>query len=142
MLCLLQLALLVHIPNGFMSQYPPGPAKGSTPVAEDLRIGAEVEAIVREAAPMALVEPAGFSVLASSPVWIQPVDLRSEKALGRWTPETLVDSIRRHQWRVVVLNYKFLPEEVMDALEREYRLDLGLASPNGFSYFVYRPRDD
>jgi hypothetical protein len=40
-----------------------------------------------------------------------------------------------------VLNYKFLPEEALEALEREYRLDLGLASPNGFSYFIYRPKD-
>ena len=139
-LAVAQLLLLFHLPNGFMVHYPPGPAKGSTPVPEDVAIGNRDEAIVRAAGPNALVELAGFSVLAGTPVWIQPVDLQAEQRLGRWTPALLNASIAEHRWSVVVLSYKFLPPESLDVLQREYEQTEGLASPNGFSYFVYRPR--
>jgi hypothetical protein len=139
-LAVAQLLLLFHVPNGLMVHYPPGPAKGSTPVAEDLRIGDRVEAIVRDAGPGALAELAGFSVLAGAPVWIQPVDLQAEQKLGRWTPDMLNASIAAHRWSVVVLSYKFLPPESLTVLEREYEQTDGLSSPNGFSYFVYPPR--
>ncbi len=139
-LALVQLALLVHIPNGFMSQIPPGPAKGVTPVQEDVRVGDRVAAIVREAGARALVEPAGIAVVAGAPVWIQPVDLQAEQQRGRWSSATLNDTIREHRWAVVVLTYKFLPADVMATLDEEYVLTDGLPSPNGFSYFVYRPR--
>lgn len=139
-LAVIQMVLLFHIPNGFMTHYPPGPAKGSTPVGEDMRVGERVEEIARAAGPNALVELAGFAVRAGAPVWIQPIDLRAEQRRGRWTPELLNASIADHRWSVVVLSYKFLPAESMAALEREYVQTDGLSSPNGMSYFVYRPR--
>lgn len=139
-LAAVQLALLIHLPNGLMTQYPPGPAKGSTPVEEDVRIGERVEAIVRSGGQNVLVELAGFAVLAGGPVWIQPVDLLAEQQRGRWTPDILNASIAEHRWSVVILSYKFLPPESLATLEGEYQQTDGLASPNGFSYFVYRPR--
>jgi hypothetical protein len=139
-LAVAQLALLFHLPNGFMANYPPGPAKGSTPVEEDVRVGERVEALVRSGGHTALVELAGFAVLAGAPVWIQPIDLQAEQRRGGWTPDLLNASIAEHRWSVVVLSYKFLPAESLAALEREYQQTEGLASPNGFSYFVYRPR--
>jgi len=139
-LAAVQLALLIHLPNGLMTQYPPGPAKGSTAVEEDVRIGERVEAIVRSGGQNALVELAGFAVLTGAPVWIQPVDLLAEQRRGRWTPDLLTASIAEHRWSVVVLSHKFLPPESLATLEREYQQTDGLSSPNGFSYFVYRPR--
>lgn len=135
-----QLAMLFHLPNGLMSQVPPGPAKGATPNAEDVRVGEQVLSIVREAGPYALVEPAGFAVLARVPVWVQPLDLVAEQRIGRWMPDQLVKSIAARRWPVIVLSYKFLPDGAMAALDRAYEQTDGLASPNGFSYFVYRPR--
>jgi hypothetical protein len=139
LLCL-QLAVLFHVPNGFMSQFPPGPAKGATPVPEDVLAGDHVLAAVRAAEGPTLVEPAGFSVLAGSTVWAQPIDLIAEQHRGRWTPGLMVAAVEQHRWALVVLNYKFLPSEVLDALERTYELTEGIPSPNGFSYFIYRPR--
>ena len=139
-LALAQLALLVHFPNGWMVHYPPGPAKGSTPVAEDVRVGNRVEAIVRSAESSALVELAGFAVLAGAPVWIQPIDLQAEARQGRWTPDLLSASFAERRWSTVVLSYKLLPPDSMAAFERGYEQTDGLASPNGFSYFVYKPR--
>ncbi len=138
---LAQLILLVHLPNGFMAQYPPGPAKGSTPAAEDVAIGDHVEELVRSAGPNVLVELAVFAVLAGAPVWIQPIDLQAEQRRGRWSPDLLNSTVADHRWSVVVLSYKFLPAESLAALEREYEQVEGLASPNGFSYFIYRPRE-
>src|SRR5207249_10650125 len=86
LLCI-QFALLFHVPNGFMSQFPPGPAKGATPLPEDIAVGDHVLATVRDAGPRSLVEPAGFAVLAGIPVWMQPVDLIAEERRGRWTPD-------------------------------------------------------
>ena len=140
-LALAQLVLLFHVPNGFMSTYPAGPAKGATPVAEDVRAGDRVLALIREAGPLALVEPAGFAVLAGTPVWVQPLDLQAEERLGRWNPDLLARSFADHRWSLVVLNYKFLPPAIMATLEREYVLVESFASPNGFSYFVYRPKE-
>jgi hypothetical protein len=139
-LAVAQLVLLVHIPNGYMSDFPPGPAKGSTPVEEDVRVGDQVEAILQAAGPNALVELAGFAVFAGAPVWIQPIDLQAEQRRGRWSPELLNASIDEHRWSVVVLSYKFLPAEAMAALEHAYEQTDGLTSPNGLSYFIYRPR--
>jgi hypothetical protein len=137
---LVQLVLLFHVPNGFMASYQSGPAMGSTPVQEDVAVGAEVEAVVRQAGPNALVELAGFAVLAGAPVWLQPIDLQAETRRGRWTPDRLNASFAEHHWSVVVLSYKFLPPESMAALERWYVQTDGLSSPNGLSYFVYTPR--
>ena len=109
-------------------------------MAEDVRVGDQVEAIVKEAGAGALVELAGFSVLAGAPVWIQPIDLQAEERNGRWSPEILNAAIAEHRWSMVVLSYKFLPADSLAVLEREYEQTDGLASPNGFSYFVYRPR--
>jgi hypothetical protein len=139
-LAVVQLVFLAHFPNAFMVHHPPGPAKGSTPVAEDVRIGDRVEDIVRAGGQNALVELAGFAVLGGAPVWIQPVDLQAEQRRGRWTPDLLNASIREHRWPVVVLTYKFLPPESLALLEQEYQQTDGLASPTGLSYFVYRPR--
>lgn len=141
LLALGQLVLLFHVPNGFMSTYPPGPAKGATPVAEDVRAGDRILGLIREAGPLALVEPAGFAVLAGIPVWVQPLDLQAEQRLGRWSPDLLARSFAERRWSLVVLNYKFLPPAIMATLEREYVLVESFASPNGFSYFVYRPRE-
>jgi len=139
LLCL-QLALLFHVPNGFMSQFPPGPAKGSTPVPGDILAGDQVLAAIRAADGPTLVEPAGFSVLAGSTVWFQPIDLIAEQRRGRWTPDAMVASVEEQRWALVALNYKFLPSEVLDAIERAYELTDGIPSPNGFSYFIYQPR--
>jgi hypothetical protein len=135
-----QLAVLVHVPNGFMSQYPAGPAKGATPQPEDVAVGNRVLEVVRAGGPRSLVEPAGFAVLAGVPVWLQPLDLVAEQRQGRWEADALVRSIESREWTVVVLNYKFFPREALAALDRAYELTDGLASPDGFSYFVYRPR--
>ena len=140
LLALAQLVLLFHLPNGFMVHYPPGPAKGSTPVEADVRAGDQVEAMVRSATPNALVELGGFSVLAGSPVWLQPIDLQAEAQRGRWNGELLNAAFAEHRWSLVVLSYKFLPPESMAALERFYEQTDGLSSPNGLSYFIYRPR--
>jgi hypothetical protein len=139
-LALAQLAMLFHVPNGFMSQFPEGPAKGATPSAEDVRVGDQVLRMVREAGPNALIEPAGFAVLAQIPVWFQPLDLVGEGLQGRWTPDILVKTINDRRWKLVVLDYKFLPGEVLHTVEREYIQTDGFGSPNGLSYFVYRPR--
>jgi hypothetical protein len=99
-----------------------------------------VLAAVRAADGPTLVEPAGFSVLAGSTVWFQPIDLIAEQRRGRWTPDVMVASVEEQQWALVALNYKFLPSDVLAALERTYQLTEGIPSPNGFSYFIYRPR--
>ena len=66
--------------------------------------------------------------------------LQAEERIGRWSPEILNAAIAEHRWSMVVLSYKFLPADSLAVLEREYEQTDGLASPNGFSYFVYRPR--
>lgn len=134
----LQLALLVHWPNGFGTTYLAENALGHTPTAEDVRVGAHLDDLVRGEPGAVMAEPAGFAVRNRRPVYVQPIDLRAEQLLGRWRSQPLVDALSGGEFTLLVAAYNLFPADVERAIALHFAETETLPAPDGVTFRVYR----
>jgi hypothetical protein len=133
-----QFALLVHWPNTFGTTYLGENALGRTPTAADVAIGAHVDDVVRAAPGELIAEPAGFAVRNGRPVYVQPIDLRAEQLLGRWSPRPLTDALASGRFGLVLTAYNLFPADAERALEQHFVVSETLPSPDGLTFTIYR----
>ncbi len=139
LLTVVYLLLNVHLPNGF------GLTAGALPVREppataDRAAGAALDAAIQAEVGPVLVEAAGFAVRNGRPVYVQPVDLRAEEALGRWRSQPLVEALASGQFGLVVMSFHLLPRDAEVVLATRFRLERVLAGEHGLTYQLYRYR--
>lgn len=139
LLASVQLVALLHWPNTFGTEYLFFPPHGRTPTVQDLAAGAEVDAAVRAEPRAVLAEPAGFAVRNGRPVYVQPIDLRAEAALGRWRAEPLLRAVEA-EFGLVVEAYGLLPFELERLLAAEWGAEGAVAGANGLVFRLLRPR--
>jgi hypothetical protein len=137
----LQLAMLVHLPNGFGTTYLADNALGHTPTATDAAIGARLDEIVRATPGEIIAEPAGFAVRNDREVYLQPIDLRAEELHGRWQAQPLVDALAGGRFARVITAFNLFPLEAEQAIEQHFALSQTLQSPDGVTFRVYDYRD-
>lgn len=133
----LQLAMLLHVPNGFGTGYLAESAIGHTPTAGDAAVGARLDALMRSAPGEVIAEPAGFAVRNGLPVYLQPIDLRAEELHGRWEPQPLVDALASGRFARVITAFNLFPLEAEQAIAEHFALTETLASPDGLTFRVY-----
>jgi hypothetical protein len=133
----LQLALLVHVPNGFGTTYLAESAIGRTPGAADWATGAQLDDLVRGTSGELIVEPASFAVRNDRPVYLQPIDLRAEELHGRWQPGPLLDALVGGRFSRVITTYNLLPVEAEGGIDEHFTLTRTLTSPDGLTFRVY-----
>jgi hypothetical protein len=135
-----QLALLLHWPNGFGTGYLAESAIGHTPTEGDAAIGMHLDSLVRAEPGEVVAEPAGFAVRNGRPVYAQPIDLRAEQLQGRWQAGPLVDALAGGRFPLLITAYNLFPAEAERAIAQHYALDETLPSPDGLTFRVYRFR--
>jgi hypothetical protein len=133
----LQLAMLVHVPNGFGTTYLADSALGHTPTAVDASIGARLDDIVRATPGEIIAEPAGFAVRNGRQVYVQPIDLRAEELHGNWQAQPLVDALASGRFTRVITAFDLLPLEAEQAIEQHFALSETLRGPDGITFRVY-----
>ena len=133
----LQIALLLHVPNGFGTTYLAESAIGHTPTQEDAMVGAEIDQLIQSTNGELIVEAASYALRNGRPVYVQPIDLRAEQLQGRWSPKPLVDALSRGRFARVVTTYNFFPEVAEQAIQQHFTLTETLASPDGLTFRVY-----
>lgn len=139
-LAVLQLALLLHWPNSFGTQYLLFAPHGRTPTAADWQAGALVDAAVRSEPREVLAEPAGFAVRNGRPVYVQPIDLRAEAALGRWSSAPLLEALQAGRFGLVVTAYNLLPFDAERLLASPaFREAQTIQGANGLAFRLLRP---
>ena len=137
-LACVQLAVLLHWPNAFGTDYLRVAPHGRTPTADDYAIGQAVDAAVRAEPGAVIAEPAGFSLRNDRPVYLQPIDLRAEQLKGRWQSGPLIEALSAGQFRLLVTAYNLLPADVERAVGRQFvRID-ELAGADGLTFGLYR----
>jgi hypothetical protein len=139
-LALVQLASVVHWPNGFGADYLFFAPHGRTPTAADYSAGAAVDAAVRSEPRAVLAEPAGFAVRNGLPVYIQPIDLRAEEWHGRWNSAPLVSALSDGTFGLVVTAYNLLPRDAERKVETDYIPAETIPSADGLTFRLYRPK--
>ncbi len=133
-----QLALLLHVPNGFGTTYLAESAIGRTPLETDAAVGAQLDAVVRSSPGEVIAEPAGFAARNGLRVYVQPIDLRAEELQGRWLPRPLVDALASGRFSTVITAFNLFPAEAEGAIADHFSLDQTIASPDGLTFRVYR----
>jgi hypothetical protein len=133
----IQLALLLHWPNGFGTSYLAESAIGHTPTLGDIQVGQRLDQAVRTAPGDVIAEPAGFAVRNGVPVNVQPIDLRAEQLQGRWQPKPLVDALASGEFARVITAYNLFPAEAEQAIADHFTLSETLSSPDGLTFRVY-----
>jgi hypothetical protein len=137
MFAVIQLAVLVHWPNSFGTAYLAESAIGRTPTAADVRVGAQLDALVRSTPGDVIAEPAGFAVRNGREVYVQPIDLRAEQLQGRWRPGPLVDALASGRFARVITAFNLFPLEAEQAIAQHFTLSETLQSPDGLTFRVY-----
>lgn len=135
-----QLALLLHVPNGFGTAYLGENALGHTPTAGDWAVGARLDETVNTAPGEVIAEPAGFAVRNGRPVFLQPIDLRAEELHGRWQSRPLVEALASGRFSTVITAYNLFPLDAERAIDQHFTLSETLASPDGITFRVFRYR--
>jgi hypothetical protein len=138
MLAVIQLAVLVHWPNSFGTNYLGESALGHTPTADDVVIGAHLDDLIRTEPGEVIAEPAGFAVRNGRPVYLQPIDLRAEQLQGRWRSEPLVDALSSGRFAMVLAAYNLFPADMERVLAQRFTLAETLPAPDGLTFRVYR----
>jgi hypothetical protein len=138
LLACLQLAMFLHWPNTFGTDYLGVAPHGRTPTAEDYAVGAAIDAAVQAEPGAVIAEPAGFSLRNGRPVYIQPIDLRAEQLKGRWQSGPLVDALSSGQFRLVITAYNLLPADAEQAVARHFVSDGDLVSDDGLTFRLHR----
>ncbi len=137
-LAALQLALLLHWPNGFGVDYLAVAPHGRTPTTGDYAAAGRVDAAVRAEPGDAIAEPAGFALRNGRPVYVQPIDLRAEQFRGRWDSRPLLRALSDGRFPLVVSAYELFPDDVERVLEADFRVAEEIPSPNGLTFRLYR----
>jgi hypothetical protein len=140
-LTVVQLATVVHWPNGFGTDYLVFAPHGRTPTAADYVAGAAVDAAVRSEPRAVLAEPAGFAVRNGLPVYVQPIDLRAEEWHGHWNSAPLVSALTDGTFGLVVTAYNLLPTDAERLLGTEFTSPKLIRSPDGLTFRLYRRAD-
>jgi hypothetical protein len=135
-----QLVLLLHLPNGFGTGYLAESAIGRTPTADDATVGAQLDALVQAAPGEVIAEPASFAIRNGRPVYLQPIDLRAEQLHGRWQAQPLVNALASGRFSTVITTYNLFPAEAEQAIQQHFTLTETLASPDGLTFRVYQFR--
>jgi hypothetical protein len=133
----IQLAMLVHVPNGFGTSYLAESAIGRTPTAADVAIGQQLDALTRSTSGELIAEPAGFAVRNGRQVYVQPIDLRAEQLHGRWQARPLVDALASGRFTRVITAFNLFPLEAEQTIEQHFTLGETLISPDGLTFNVY-----
>jgi hypothetical protein len=133
----LQLAMLLHWPNGFGTGYLAESAIGRTPTAADASIGAQLDDLVLAAPGAVIAEPAGFAVRSGREVYLQPIDLRAEELHGRWQAQPLVDALASGRFSRVITAFDLFPQAAERAIEQHFTLSETLRGPDGLTFRVY-----
>jgi hypothetical protein len=133
-----QLAMFLHWPNTFGTDYLQVGAHGRTPTAEDYAVGAAVDAAVQAAPGAVIAEPAGFAVRNGRSVYLQPIDLRAEQLKGRWQSGPLVEALSDGRFPLVVTAYNLLPADAEQVIARQFVRAADLVSDDGLTFQLYR----
>ncbi|HEX8968837.1 MAG TPA: hypothetical protein VF937_13205, partial [Chloroflexota bacterium] len=135
-----QLAMLVHWPNAFGTEFLAESAIGRTPTGGDVVIGAHLDDLVNAESGAVIAEPAGFAVRNARPVFVQPIDLRAEQLHGRWQSEPLTTALSTGRFPLVITAYNLFPADAERAIAEHFELTESLPSPDGLRFDVYRFR--
>lgn len=138
MLAVVQLALLVHWPNSFGTNYLAESALGHTPTSVDAAIGAHLDSVIQAAPGEVIAEPAGFALRNGRPVYVQPIDLRAEQLQGRWQSEPLTSALASGRFSEVITAYNLFPVDAERTIAQYFSVTETLASPDGLTFRVYR----
>jgi hypothetical protein len=138
LLACVQLALLLHWPNTFGTDYLEVAPHGHTPTAGDYAVGATLDAAVQAEPGAVIAEPAGFALRNGRPVYLQPIDLRAEQLKGRWQSGALVDALASGEFPLVITAYNLLPADAEQVIARDFRRAADLASDDGLTFQQYR----
>jgi hypothetical protein len=133
-----QLAMFLHWPNTFGTDYLAVAPHGRTPTAEDYAVGAAIDAAVQAEPGAVIAEPAGFALRNSRPVYLQPIDLRAEQLKGRWQSGALVEALSGGRFPLVITAYNLLPADAEQAMARQFVRAADLVSDDGLTFQVYR----
>jgi hypothetical protein len=140
LLAVVQLALLVHWPNSFGTNYLAENALGHTPTSVDAAIGAHLDSLVQSAPGEVIAEPAGFALRNGRPVYVQPIDLRAEQLQGRWRSEPLTSALASGRFSDVITAYNLFPADAERSFAQHFSVTETLASPDGLTFQVYHYR--
>lgn len=137
-LATLQLALLLHLPNGFGTTYLAENALGRTPTSEDFAVGTRIDELIRDTPGEVIAEPAGFAVRNGRAVYVQPIDLRAEQLRGRWSSAPLLDALSSGRFSLVLTTYNLFPSDVERAIADHFSVGSTFVSPDRLTFAVYR----
>jgi hypothetical protein len=112
---------------------------GHRPTAADYEAGARIMAHVRAVEGPILSEEAAFSLLAGKPVVTNPTQLYNLYARDDVDLESLLLSIYRHDFDLIILRAQFYPEPVLGAIWFSYE-PVESVCMNGFTYQILRPQ--
>jgi hypothetical protein len=138
LLACVQLAMCLHWPNTFGTDYLGVAPHGRSPTAGDYAVGQAVDAAVQAEPGAVIAEPAGFALRNGRSVYLQPIDLRAEQLKGRWQSEPLVDALSSDQFPLVITAYNLLPADAEQAIARHFVRAADLVSDDGLTFQLYR----
>jgi hypothetical protein len=133
-----QLAMFLHWPNTFGTDYLQVGPHGRTPTAEDYAVGTALDAVVQAEPGAVIAEPAGFALRNGRPVYLQPIDLRAEQLKGRWDSGPLVRALSTGEFPLVITAYNLLPSDAEQVLARQFVQSADFSSQDGLTFELYR----